>query len=153
MSMNYFKKLGESAPNDLALYIENCVKGRKIEKHNQYSHARIISAEEAAYSNSSRILFSKDLGDNFCDIWGILSTLLCNDFVERDAEKDLPNYTDMLANFMITNLKGEDKVNYISDFQKHWQNRLDSQYKNKINSLQKSISHFISLVDEKDLSA
>ena len=163
MSINYFKKLGKSSPNDFALYLENYYlekMGReKVTKANQYACGKFFSIKDADKNNYAyEIILSKEMGDDYILIERIEPHLYCNDFVVKDLKGDRWDYSKLLANFMLENLKGEDKVNYINDFKKIWQKRFELDYENAKNNLNEKVGELKNIIDhnkglEDDLSA
>jgi len=159
MSINYFKKLGETAPNDFALYLENYIlekQGReKVTKEDQYTYGRYVLKENMGKyaGNAEELIFSKEMGGDYVSITRITHLFYCNDFVARDEKGDRWDYSKLLANFMVENLKGEDKANYINDFQKVWQKRLTLNYELAKYDLGTTVNGLNTSVNEDDLSA
>lgn len=49
---------------------------------------------------------------------------------------------------MVKNLKGEDKANYIKEFEETWQKRLKDEYETKKTDLKEKIDYLNSMISE-----
>jgi len=133
MSMNYFKKLESWMPDELAHQIErrSCV-NRGIIKN--------ISDKLVCYSNAL-VLSEK------CIIKGRFNEdHYCTDFLAQGNGYDNMYITHMLAKFMVEHLSGDDKINYLRDYEKFWQERIASEYKKIKSEVEGSVSSLKSIV-------